>query len=245
MKATGRSDAPLRILVVEDEPDIAALVAYQLAREGYRVETASTGADALSAVHRDVPDLVVLDRMLPGLSGDEVLRSLKRDPATRTLPVLLLTARREEEERIEGLELGADDYLTKPFSPRELVLRVGAILRRMSEPPVVSGGRILRAGPLRVDVGALEAVLDGEELSLTPTEFRLLQALMERRGRTQSRRQLLEKAWDVEADVSHRIHTRTVDMHVRRLRAKLGDVGEWLETVRGFGYRFRVPEDRD
>ena len=232
-----------RVLVVEDEPDIAALIAYQLTREGFRVETASTGPEALKAVNREIPDLVVLDRMLPGLSGDEVLKNLKTEPATRTIPVLVLTAKREQEDRIAGLELGADDYLTKPFSPRELVLRCQAILRRMAEPSTSTGGRVLKAGPLRMDLGAHQALLDDEELNLTPTEFRLLQALLERRGRTQSRRQLLEKAWDVESDISDRIQTRTVDMHVRRLRAKLGDRGDWIETVRGFGYRLRIPDE--
>jgi two-component system phosphate regulon response regulator PhoB len=229
--------------VVEDESDIAALIAYQLTREGFRVETASNGPDALRAVHREIPDLLVLDRMLPGLSGDDVLRSLRAEAATRTIPVLVLTAKREQEDRIAGLELGADDYLTKPFSPRELILRCQAILRRMSEPSVAAGGRVLRAGPLRMDLGAHQAVLDGEELNLTPTEFRLLQALVERRGRTQSRRQLLEEAWDVEADVSDRIQTRTVDTHMRRLRAKLGRREDWIETVRGFGYRLRLAEE--
>jgi two-component system phosphate regulon response regulator PhoB len=239
--ATNENASPSpRVLVVEDEPDIAALIAYQLTREGFRVETAANGSDALTAVNREVPDLVVLDRMLPGISGDEVLRRLKEEKSTRTIPILVLTARREQEDRIEGLELGADDYLTKPFSPRELVLRVQAILRRLREPAVASGGRILRAGSLRMDLAAHQVFLDGEELHLTPTEFRLLQALMERQGRTQSRRQLLEKAWDVESEISDRIQTRTVDMHVRRLRAKLGDRGDWVETIRGFGYRFRV-----
>lgn len=232
-----------RVLVVEDEADIAALIAYQLTREGFRVETVSNGPDALSAVHREIPDLVVLDRMLPGLSGDAVLARLRAEAATRAIPVLVLTARREQEDRISGLELGADDYLTKPFSPRELVLRCQAILRRAAEGAAVPGGRVLTAGPLRMDLGAHQATLGGEELVLTPTEFRLLQALMERRGRTQSRRQLLEKAWDVESEVSERIHTRTVDMHIRRLRTKLGAQGEWVETVRGFGYRLRMPAE--
>ena len=233
-----------RVLVVEDEPDIAALIAYQLTREGFRVETAATGTEALTAVGREVPDLVVLDRMLPGVSGDEVLKTIKSEPATRNVPVLVLTAKREQEDRIEGLELGADDYLTKPFSPRELVLRVHSILRRARETGNPTGGRILRAGPLRVDLAAHQVTLDGEEVTLTPTEFRLLQALLERKGRTQSRRQLLEKAWDVRSEISDRLQTRTVDMHVRRLRSKLGEVGDWVETVRGFGYRFRTPDDR-
>ncbi len=242
MEPDGKTQAVPRVLVVEDEPDIAALIAYQLTREGFRVETTGTGTEALESVRREVPDLVVLDRMLPGLTGDDVLQRLKDEPATSAIPVLVLTAKREQEDRIEGFELGADDYLTKPFSPRELVLRVRAILRRMRETGVTAGGRILRAGPLRMDLGAHQVSLDGEELNLTPTEFRLLQALMERRGRTQSRKQLLEKAWDVEAGVSDRIQTRTVDMHVRRLRSKLDDVGEWIETIRGFGYRLRVPD---
>ncbi|TVP43946.1 MAG: DNA-binding response regulator [Gemmatimonadales bacterium] len=236
-----RASAP-RVLVVEDEPDIAALIAYQLTREGFRVETASTGDQALTAVGREIPDLVVLDRMLPGLSGDEVLRALRQETATQSLPVLVLTAKREQEDRIQGLELGADDYLTKPFSPRELVLRVQSILRRADQGTSESGGRLLRAGPVALDVSAHQVSMNGEELSLTPTEFRLLQALMERRGRTQSRRQLLERAWDVESDVADRIQTRTVDMHIRRLRSKLGEVGDWVETVRGFGYRLKVPE---
>lgn len=231
-----------RVLVVEDEPDIAALVAYQLTREGFRVETAGTGPDALQAVARDIPDLVVLDRMLPGLSGDDVLRRLKAEPVTANTPVLVLTARREQDDRIQGLEMGADDYLTKPFSPRELVLRVQAILRRAKESGMTAGGRILKAGSLRMDLGSNQTMLGGEELVLTPTEFRLLQALLERRGRTMSRKQLLEKAWDVEPGASERIQTRTVDMHVRRLRAKLGETGDWIETVRGFGYRLKVPE---
>lgn len=247
---TGKDDtdappAPSRVLVVEDEPDIAALIAYQLTREGFRVETAGDGPEALAAVSREIPDLVVLDRMLPGLSGDEVLRQLKNEPGTLNIPVLVLTAKREQEDRIVGLELGADDYLTKPFSPRELVLRVRAILRRVQEAGVTSGGRVLRAGPLRLDVGSHEATLAGDELELTPTEFRLLQALLERRGRTQSRGQLLEKAWDVESAASGRIQTRTVDMHVRRLRAKLGEVGNWIQTIRGFGYRLKLPEGLD
>jgi len=231
-----------KVLVVEDEPDIAALVAYQLTREGFRVETAGNGIEALDAIRRELPDLVILDRMLPGLSGDQVLKRLRAEPATANLPVLVLTAKRDQEDRIAGLELGADDYLTKPFSPSELVLRARVILRRVQDGGSESGGRVLSAGPIRLDVGANQASLAGEEVKLTPTEFRLLQALMERRGRTQTRKQLLEKAWEVESTVSDRIQTRTVDMHVRRLRTKLGDVGDWVQTIRGFGYRLKVPE---
>lgn len=234
---------PPRVLVVEDEAEIAALIAYQLTREGYRVETALTGAAALDALHRDLPDLLVLDRMLPEISGDDVLLALREDPATQAVPVLILTAKKDRADRIQGLELGADDYLTKPFSPRELVLRVDAILRRAQGElrAITGGGHILRAGALRMDVGAHVVTIDDEEVQLTPTEFRLLQTLMARRGRTQSRRQLLTEAWDVDSVAASRLQTRTVDMHVRRLRGKLGPAGEWIETVRGFGYRFQKP----
>ena len=229
-----------RILVVEDEPDIAALIGYQLTRAGFRVETTLNGVEALRTVARDIPDLIVLDRMLPGISGDEVLSRLKDDPETPGVPVLVLTAKKEREERIAGLELGADDYLTKPFSPRELVLRVQAILRRTQEPGrVSSGSQVLRVGPIHMDVSAMQVSVSGEDISLTPTEFRLLRSLLESRERTLSRRQLLEKAWDVEADVSDRLETRTVDMHVQRLRAKLGEAGDSIQTVRGFGYRLK------
>jgi len=245
MNSNARSSFVPRVLVVEDEPDIAALVAYQLTREGFRVETAGSGPEALDAIAKELPDLIILDRMLPGLSGDQVLKRLRDDPATAPLPVLVLTAKRDQEERIEGLELGADDYLTKPFSPKELVLRARAILRRAPDGGAKSEGRVLHAGPLRVDMGSNQTTLEGAELNLTPTEFRLLVALMERRGATQSRQQLLEKAWDVESGVSGRIQTRTVDMHVKRLRAKLGEVGAWIQTIRGFGYRLKVPDGRD
>lgn len=232
-----------RVLVVEDERDIAALVAYELTRAGFRVETAADGPSAMEAVSRSVPDLMILDRMLPGMSGDDVLRAIRDEPETRGLPVMMLTARRAEQERIEGLELGVDDYLTKPFSPRELVLRVEAILRRIREPAMDSGGRIFKAGALVVNVGSNEVSIDGDPVELTPTEFRLLSTLLERQGRTQSRQRLLERAWEVESRVATRIQTRTVDMHVRRLRQKLGELGSWIETVRGFGYRFRPPSD--
>jgi len=187
---------------------------------------------------------MILDRMLPGISGDDVLKTLRADPTTQTLPVLMLTAKREQEHRIEGLELGVDDYLTKPFSPREMVLRVEAILRRIREPALESGTRILKAGPLTLNLASHEANMEGQSLPLTPTEFRLLRTLLERQGRTQSRQSLLERAWDVDARVAKKIQTRTVDMHVRRLRQKLKGVGDWIETVRGFGYRFRPPTDR-
>ncbi|HEX7051609.1 MAG TPA: response regulator transcription factor [Longimicrobiales bacterium] len=226
---------PARILVVEDERDIAALVAYHLTREGYRVSTVADGTEALDRVAEERPDLIVLDLMLPGLSGFDVLGELRRRAETADVPVIVLTARRDEADRIQGLERGADDYVTKPFSPQELVLRIGAVLRRAQAPPVAGAARLLRSGPLTVDLNAMRVEVDGEEVALTATEYRLLVSLMERRGRVQSRQQLLSAAWDVHV----RIETRTVDMHVQRLRAKLGAAGKMIETVRGFGYRFR------
>ena len=228
-----------RVLVVDDEPDITALVAYHLARAGYRVSTAANGTEALRSAREERPDAVVLDLMLPGASGYDVLQELRRMDETREVGVILLTSRREEVDRIRGLSLGADDYLTKPFSPAELTLRVGAILRRIGAPPVASGS-LLTAGPITVDRAAHRATLAGDDLDLTATEYRLLVTLLERRGRVQSRPQLLESVWDAQPD----IQTRTVDMHVQRLRAKLGDEGRMIETVRGFGYRFAAA-DRD
>ena len=228
--------APARILVVEDERDISALVAYHLTKEGYRVRTAEGGVEAIESAESERPDLIVLDLMLPGLSGYEVLTELRRRPDLTDVPVILLTARREEADRVKGFELGADDYLTKPFSPRELVLRAGAVLRRAQSPAVAGSGRMLRGGPVSVDLNAMRVLVDEEPVELTPTEYRLLVTLLERRGRVQSRQQLLETAWDIHA----RIETRTVDMHVQRLRAKLGEAGRLIETVRGFGYRYRA-----
>ena len=229
-----------KILVVEDERDIAALVAYHLTKEGYRVRTTEGGQEALEAVRSEKPDLMVLDLMLPGFSGYEVLHELRRRPDMADVPVVVLTARRDEADRVKGLELGADDYVTKPFSPRELVLRVAAVLRRAQSPAIAAGGRTLRAGGIVVDLNALRVQVDGSDIELTPTEYRLLVTLLERRGRVQSRQQLLETAWEIHA----RIETRTVDMHVQRLRTKLGEHGALIETVRGFGYRLssREPE---
>jgi two-component system phosphate regulon response regulator PhoB len=222
-----------RVLVVDDEPDIVALVAYHLAKAGYRVSTAATGPDALRAAREEHPALVVLDLMLPGMSGFEVLEKLRAHDATSEVAVLMLTARKEEPDRIRGLTLGADDYLTKPFSPAELVLRVGAILRR------VGGGAgaadTLAIGPVVIDRAAHAVAVEGRALDLTATEYKLLLTLAERRGRVQARTQLLQTVWDAAPD----IQTRTVDMHVQRLRTKLGPAGDLIETVRGFGYRMR------
>lgn len=223
-----------RILVVDDEPDITGLVAYHLARAGYRVSTAASGPEAIRSALEERPDVVILDLMLPGVSGYDVLADLRSRPETRDVGVILLSARREEEDRIRGLSLGADDYLTKPFSPQELTLRVAAVLRRLQAPSVAAGSA-LTAGPISIDTSAHRVTVDGEELDLTVTEYRLLLTLVERRGRVQSRPQLLQTVWDAQPD----IQTRTVDMHVQRLRAKLGEAGDLIETIRGVGYRFR------
>ena len=230
-----------RILVVDDEPDITALVSYHLAKSGYRVTTATTGTEAIKAARHEPPDVMVLDLMLPGMSGYDVLAALKEREDTRGIGVIMLTARREEMDRIRGLELGADDYLTKPFSPQELTLRVGAVLRRLGSPAVRQGGGTLVAGPVAMDRGAHRAYLQGREMALTATEFRLLETLVERRGRVQSRAQLLQSVWDAQPDIK----TRTVDMHIQRLRAKLGREADWIETVRGLGYRFRPSREGD
>lgn len=225
-----------RILVVDDEPDIVALVVYHLAKAGYRVSSAQSGPDALALARRDRPALVILDLMLPGLSGFEVLEQLRADRATRNVAVLMLTARREEPDRIRGLTMGADDYLTKPFSPQELVLRVSAILRRTSG--TMPAADVVTAGPISIDRSAHRVHVAGEEIELTPTEYKLLITLAERRGRVQSRSHLLETVWEAAPD----IQTRTVDMHVQRLRSKLASAGDLIETVRGFGYRMTSSE---
>jgi two-component system, OmpR family, phosphate regulon response regulator PhoB len=235
---TPSSPAPLhRILVVDDEPDITGLVAYHLAKAGYRVATARTGTEALKAARDERPDLIVLDLMLPGVSGYDVLAELRRRPETSSVGVILLTARKDEADRIKGLSLGADDYLAKPFSPQELVLRVGAVLRRLAAPGVSAGG-VVSAGSITLDPHAHRVTAEGREVGLTATEFKLLRTLMERAGRVQSRTELLQVVWQAHPD----IQTRTVDMHVQRLRAKLGAAGACIDTVRGVGYRFREPE---
>ncbi|MCZ8012117.1 MAG: response regulator transcription factor [Gemmatimonas sp.] len=229
-----------RILVVDDETEIVALVAYHLAKTGYRVSTASSGQDALELARRERPSLIVLDLMLPGMSGFDVLEQLRLDESTRDIAVIMLTARREEPDRIRGLSLGADDYLTKPFSPAELVLRVAAILRRTGSVQPSGNTDALVIGPLHIDRAAMTVNVSGEAVELTPTEFKLLLTLAERRGRVQGRGHLLETVWEAAPD----IQTRTVDMHVQRLRTKLGAAGDLIETVRGFGYRLRAAAPR-
>ena len=221
------------ILLVEDETDILQLVDHNLKLADFHVLTAQDGYEALSLAKKHLPQLVILDLMLPGLDGFEVCKELKRSPTTKNIPVLMLTARGEEVDRIVGLELGADDYVVKPFSPRELVLRVRAILRRFSpeESPVT---RWQRNG-LSVDYESHRVTVDNQEIILTATEFRLLAELIRNLGKVLTRDQLLDKVWGYQFDG----YARTVDTHIRRLRQKLGPYAEWIETVRGVGYRFR------
>jgi len=223
-----------RILVVEDEADLAELVAFNLKQAGHVVATAGTGATALAEIRRQRPDLVVLDVMLPDITGLEVCRRLRRDDSTSRLPVLMLTAKGEEVDRVVGFEVGADDYVTKPFSPRELLLRIEAILRRMGGQDT-EGPQAITVGELVIDVPGHRVLVDDEEVSLTALEFRLLLDLAKRRGRVQSRNALLERVWGYAPG----IETRTVDTHVKRLREKLGGVSSYIETVRGVGYRMR------
>ena len=219
------------ILVVDDEPDIRNLVALHLRKEGHRVLTASDGGQALRLARERRPALVVLDLMLPDISGTEVCRRLRADPETQGIPVLMLTARTEEIDRVVGFEVGADDYVTKPFSVRELMLRVKAILRRRPEP---EGAALLEREDLRIDVGAHRVWVDGEEVALTATEFKLLLNLAQQAGRVRSRGQLLQEVWEMPPH----LNTRTVDTHVKRLREKLSGAAHLIETVRGVGYRF-------
>jgi two-component system phosphate regulon response regulator PhoB len=223
------------ILVVEDEADLQQILAYNLRQAGHEVVTASHGEAALSLIQQRTPDLIVLDLMLPGgISGTDVCRSVKNDPATRHVAVLMLTAKGSEIDRVVGFELGADDYVVKPFSVRELALRIQAILRRQQTTPETSATRAVEFGKLRIDRDAHRVWVGGDEAPLTALEFRLLCLLFDRRDRVQSRAALLDDVWGVSSE----LETRTVDTHVKRLREKLGAAGSYIETVRGVGYRF-------
>ena len=225
-----------RILVVEDETDIAELLRHVFTREGFLVGVAHDGLTALEAARQEKPDLVVLDWMLPELSGIDVLKELRGRNETRAVPVILLTARREEIDRVLGLELGADDYVTKPFSSRELVLRIRGLLKRNEARPA-SESQPVRAGPIEIQPADHRALVDGKPLLLTVTEFRLLEDLIRARGRIRTRETLLSEVWGYDSEVL----SRTVDTHVRRLRTKLGPAADWLVTVRGVGYRIQDP----
>ena len=219
------------ILVVDDEPDIVEIIQYNLEKSGFDVIVAADGPAALEKARDETPDLIVLDLMLPGLEGTDVCRILKQDERTRSIPILMLTAKSEEIDRIIGLELGADDYVVKPFSPREIALRIRNILRRRSEPETPGP---VRAGPLVIDVEGHHVSVSGSTVSLTATEFKLLAILFQRRGRVQTREELLDVVWGYD----YMGYGRTVDAHIKRLREKLGEAAGMVETVRGVGYRF-------
>ena len=222
---------PSTILVIEDEPDLAELVRFHLSQAGFAVEIAHSGRAGLDAIRRARPALVLLDLMLPDLSGTDVCREVRADAKLRDLPILMLTARADEVDRVVGFEIGADDYVTKPFSPRELVLRVKAILRRAEgegQPAAV-----LRRGALQVDAERHRCSVDGAPVDLTAKEFRLLEVLMSRPGHVMTRQRLLDDVWGSDITVTE----RTIDTHLKRLREKLGAAGELIETVRGVGYR--------
>jgi len=228
-----------RILVVEDEQDLQQVLEYNLRQAGHEVTVTKLGNEGVKLAREQRPDLVLLDLMLPDISGTEVCKQLKEHPTTRTTPVIMLTARGEEIDRVVGFELGADDYVVKPFSVRELLLRIQAILRRGrgesgEDEPTVDFGK------LRIDRGAHRIWVDGTEIELTALEFKLLVTLYDRRNRVQTRSALLDDVWGIQADIT----TRTVDTHVKRLREKLEAARDYVETVRGVGYRFvATPEE--
>jgi len=220
-----------KILVVDDEQDAIELIEYNLQAAGFRVMTANDGVEAVQKTRTSVPDLIVLDLMLPELDGVEVCKILRRDPATASIPIIMLTAKASELDRVLGLEIGADDYVTKPFSPRELVLRVKKQLQRTADPE--EDGEVFQFGEVVVDIPRHSASVQGKRVELTATEFKLLTILVQRRGRVQSRDQLLKDVWDYDEGMN----SRTVDTHMRRLRQKLGRSSKYLGTVRGLGYR--------
>ena len=222
-----------RVLVVEDDKDIAELIVHYLQRAGHVVEIAGSGTAGLRRVKEEPPDLLVLDLMLPGMDGLLVCQTLRSDPATAAIPIIMLTARGEEAERITGLELGADDYVTKPFSPRELTARVAALLRRVQRPVPAASGTALKYGALTIDVERHAVEIDGAEVRLTAKEFLLLQYLVEHRGRVLSRDLLLTDVWGYQYTGG----TRTVDVHIRRLREKLPFLTDAIVTIKQFGYR--------
>lgn len=219
-----------RILIVEDEADIAELVAFNLRRRGYEPHKALDGISGVEMALEHQPDLIILDLMLPGKDGYKVLKDIRRDSRTKSIPVLMLTARSQVEDRIRGLEAGADDYLTKPFSSKELMLRVEAILKRVHATP---GTVIFSHGPFRFDKNSQQFFLNKEQLELTSTEFKLMLYLCERAGTPQDRNVLLSDVWSY----SDTAQSRTLDTHMKRLRQKLGEYGSWIETIRGTGYR--------
>ncbi|HSC86023.1 MAG TPA: response regulator transcription factor [Polyangiaceae bacterium] len=228
-----------KIVIVDDEKDILDVLEFNLHAAGYEVVTASTGREGLALALSSRPDLVILDLMLPDMSGTEVCKQLRESAETKTLPVLMLSARGEEIDRVVGFELGADDYVTKPFSVRELLLRVKAVLRRSRKDAAPKRSLLIEFGKLRIDREAHRVWVEQEEIVLTALEFKLLVTLFERKNRVQTRSSLLEHVWGIHAHIS----TRTVDAHVKRLREKLAEARDYVETVRGVGYRFKESPD--
>ncbi|MBI4211160.1 MAG: response regulator transcription factor [Deltaproteobacteria bacterium] len=224
----------MNILLIEDDRDIADLIAYHLKQERYSVQLCSTGSEGLKAARHDRPELIILDLMLPDMSGLEICRALKADAHTKNIPIVMLTAKSDEIDRVVGFEMGADDYLTKPFSPRELILRIKAIVRRAQSSELhVQGAQTV--GVLTLDSEKFYMAVEGKEVKLTALEFRLLQYLIATRGRIATRDVLLDQVWGYDAALT----TRTVDTHVKRLREKLGVAGDYIETIRSVGYRFK------
>jgi two-component system phosphate regulon response regulator PhoB len=223
-----------RILIVDDEPDVTELIKYKLEQEGYRCEVLNEPLKFVGRAREFQPDLILLDIMMPDLNGMQLCHIAKADSVMKQIPIIFLTARNEAEDRVKGLEAGADDYVSKPFNTRELLLRVDKVLSRSSQASIVENV------PTRIQIGGVildeethQVIVDGEEVTLTATEFRLLKLLMERKGRVQSRENLLKNVWNYDSE----IETRTVDTHVRRLREKLGAYAGMIKTMRGVGYR--------
>ena len=229
----------LKILIIEDEPDIRKNLEYNLSREGYSVLTAASIAEAEQLIYSNNLSLVLLDLMLPNGSGLELCKKMKSDPDVQNLPIIILTAKDDEVDKVVGFELGADDYVTKPFSVRELILRIKAVLKRGdNKKDIVEIDR--QFGDLKIDIDSHEVYVDGDLVNLTALEFKLLIQLVDRRGRVQSREQLLADVWGYSAEVT----TRTVDTHIKRLREKLGTMGKYVQTIRGVGYKFSRSPDQ-
>ena len=219
------------IYIVEDEPDIRETLAYNLSQEGFKVSEFSDAESCLNKIQKKKPDLLLLDLMLPGMSGLDLCKEIRADINLKNLAIIMLTAKGEEVDRIIGFELGADDYVTKPFSVRELILRVKVILKKQTES--VESDELIEFGPIKLNLDAHEVLINNDEIVLTALEFKLLEHLIRRRGRVQTRDQLLSDVWGYSSEVT----TRTVDTHIKRLREKLGTVGDYIQTIRGVGYR--------
>ena len=219
------------IYIVEDEPDIRETLAYNLSQEGFKVSEFSDAESCLDKIQKKKPDLLILDLMLPGMSGLDLCKEIRADKSLQNLAIIMLTAKGEEVDRIIGFELGADDYVTKPFSVRELILRVKVILKKQID--AVENNELVEFGPIKLNLDAHEVLINDDEIILTALEFKLLKHLIQRRGRVQTRDQLLGDVWGYSSEIT----TRTVDTHIKRLREKLGTVGDYIQTVRGVGYR--------